>query len=45
MNMARLAINGGEPVVKVSLRKGWPIFDETEENAPLETLIQLTSTK
>lgn len=41
----KLAINGGEPVVKGSLGKSWPIFDETEENALLETLIQLTSTK
>ena len=36
--MAKLAINGGEPVVKGSLGKSWPIFDETEENALLETL-------
>ena len=36
--MATLAINGGEPVVKGSLGKSWPIFDETEENALLETL-------
>lgn len=43
--MARLAINDGEPVVKGGLEKSLPIFDETEENAPLETLIQLTSTK
>ena len=45
MNMARLAINGGEPVVKEGLEKSWSIFDETEEIAFLETLIQLTSTK
>ena len=37
-NMAKLAINGGEPVVKQGLGKGWPIFDETEENALLEVL-------
>ncbi len=43
--MARLAINGGEPVVKESLKKSWSIFDETEKIALLETLIQLTSTK
>ena len=43
--MAKLAINGGEPVVKRGLGKSWPIFDETEEIALLETLIQLTSTK
>ena len=34
----KLAINGGEPVVKGGLGKSWPIFDETEENALLETL-------
>ena len=45
MNIAGLAINGGEPVVKGSLRKGWSIFDETEKIALLETLIQLISTK
>ena len=36
--MAKLAINGGEPVVKSGLGKGWPIHDETEENALLEVL-------
>ena len=36
--MAKLALNGGEPVVKSGLGKSWPIFDETEENALLETL-------
>ncbi len=36
--MAALAINGGEPVVKHGLGKGWPIYDETEENALLEVL-------
>ncbi|MBC8228412.1 DegT/DnrJ/EryC1/StrS family aminotransferase [bacterium] len=36
--MAKLAINGGEPVVKRSLGKGWPIFDEREEKAVLEVL-------
>lgn len=36
--MAKLAINGGEPVVKSGLGKSWPIFDETEENALLEVL-------
>ena len=36
--MAKLAINGGEPVVKHGLGKGWPIHDETEENALLEVL-------
>jgi len=29
--MEKLALNGGEPVVKRSLGKSWPIFDETEE--------------
>ena len=36
--MAKLAINGGEPVVKHGLGKSWPIYDETEENALLEVL-------
>jgi len=36
--MAKLAINGGEPVVKRSLGKSWPIFDEREEKALLEVL-------
>lgn len=36
--MAKLAINGGEPVVKSGLGKSWPIFDETEEKALLEVL-------
>ena len=36
--MAKLAINGGEPVVKHGLGKGWPIHDETEENALLEVI-------
>ena len=36
--MAKLALNGGEPVVKSGLGKSWPIFDETEENALLEVL-------
>ena len=36
--MAKLAINGGEPVVKGSLGKSWPIFDEREEKALLEVL-------
>lgn len=36
--MAKLAINGGEPVVKHSLGKSWPIHDKTEENALLEVL-------
>ena len=38
IDMAKLAINGGDPVVKGGLGKSWPIFDETEENALLETL-------
>jgi len=38
MNMTKLAINGGEPIVKSGLGKSWPIFDETEENALLEVL-------
>ncbi|MCY3740331.1 MAG: hypothetical protein OXH00_04870 [Candidatus Poribacteria bacterium] len=41
----KLAINRGEPIVKDGLEKSWSIFDETEENSPLETLIQLTSTE
>ncbi len=36
--MAKLALNGGDPVVKSGLGKSWPIFDETEENALLEVL-------
>ncbi len=36
--MAKLAINGGEPIVKHGLGKSWPIHDETEENALLEVL-------
>ncbi len=36
--MTKLAINGGEPIVKSGLGKSWPIFDETEENALLEVL-------
>lgn len=36
--MAKLAINGGEPVVKHGLGKSWPIHDETEEHALLEVL-------
>ncbi len=34
--MAKLALNGGEPVIKGGLEKSWSIFDETEENALLE---------
>ena len=36
--MAKLAINGGKPVVKPPLDKSWPIFDEREEKALLEVL-------
>ncbi len=36
--MAKLAINGGEPVVKHGLGESWPIYDETEEKALLEVL-------
>ena len=36
--MAKLAINGGEPVVKHGLGKSWPIYDEAEENALIEVL-------
>ena len=36
--MAKLALNGGEPIVKGRLGKSWPIFDHTEENALLEVL-------
>ena len=35
--MTKLAINGGEPVVKRGLGRCWPIFDESEEIALLET--------
>ena len=43
--MAKLPLNEGEPVVEGGLEKSWSIFNETEENALLETLIQLISTK
>ena len=36
--MGKLALNGGEPVVKHTLGKGWPIFGEREEQALLEVL-------
>ena len=36
--MGKLALNGGEPVVKRTLGKRWPIFDEKEEKALLEVL-------
>ncbi|MBI1925263.1 DegT/DnrJ/EryC1/StrS family aminotransferase [Candidatus Poribacteria bacterium] len=36
--MAKLALNGGEPVVKRKLGRPWPIFDEREEKALLEVL-------
>lgn len=36
--MAKLAINGGEPVLNRMLGKSWPIFDETEETVLLEVL-------
>ncbi len=36
--MAKLALNGGEPVVRRALGKRWPIFDEKEEKALLEVL-------
>ena len=36
--MGKLALNGGEPVVKGTLGKRWPIFDEKEEKALLEVL-------
>ncbi|MCZ6680012.1 MAG: DegT/DnrJ/EryC1/StrS family aminotransferase [Candidatus Poribacteria bacterium] len=36
--MAKLALNGGEPVVRRTLGKPWPIFDEREEKALLEVL-------
>ena len=36
--MGKLALNGGEPVVKRVLGKRWPIFDEREEKALLEVL-------
>ena len=36
--MGKLALNGGEPVVKGTLGKRWPIFDEREEKALLEVL-------
>ena len=36
--MGKLALNGGEPVVKGTLGKRWPIFDEKEDKALLEVL-------
>lgn len=36
--MRKLALNGGEPVIKGTLGKRWPIFDEKEEKALLEVL-------
>ena len=36
--MGKLALNGGEPVVKRTLGKRWPIFDEKEDKALLEVL-------
>ena len=36
--MGKLALTGGEPVVKGTLGKRWPIFDEKEEKALLEVL-------
>ena len=36
--MTELALNGGEPVVKGTLGKRWPIFDQREEKALLEVL-------
>ena len=36
--MGKLALNGGEPVVKRTLGRQWPIFDEKEEKALLEVL-------
>ena len=38
IDMAKLAINGGEPVVEKGLGKSWPIHDEKEENALLEVI-------
>ena len=36
--MGKLALNGGEPVVKGTLGKRWPIFDEKEEKALIDVL-------
>ena len=36
--MGKLALNGGEPVVKGTLGKRWPIFGEKEEKGLLEVL-------
>ena len=36
--MGKLALNGGEPVIKGTLGKRWPIFGEREEQALLEVL-------
>ena len=36
--MGKLALNGGEPVVKRTIGKRWPIFDEREEKVLLEVL-------
>ena len=38
MTYMELALNGGEPVVKHTLGKQWPIFGEQEEKALLEVL-------
>ena len=36
--MAKLAINGGEPVIKEGLKTHWPIYDDTEKKALIEVL-------
>jgi len=36
--MAKLAVNGGNPVAPGGLQTTWPIFDETDKHAVLEVL-------
>ncbi|RKX55938.1 MAG: DegT/DnrJ/EryC1/StrS family aminotransferase, partial [Thermotoga sp.] len=36
--MAKLAINGGNPVIPGGLKARWPIFDEADKKALIEVL-------
>ena len=36
--MAKLAINGGKPVISGGIKPAWPIYDSTEKKALLEVL-------
>jgi len=36
--MAKLAISGGEPVIKEGLKTRWPIYDDTEKRTLIEVL-------